>query len=259
MTFTSYYWGNVNFDDPVLEAAREQLTSSPSSATRKRAFRALLESGETVAIGIALDRYHHSDAMARHGIDNEFSNCSADVLAQARELLRQPAFSSNDSAAEIDGANHASALAAMVNLAEPEDAELVARVLGAARNIAVRELAYLVAGACMQKSSEPPKSLLSFLAAVLFDESSSVDRRAEALKTLGRSQSPKVLDVVIQAARSEIFDLQVTAARILAYKDLPSYRPLIADLAATWPENPPYPASEVLDLLDEDDEDETEN
>ncbi|MFB6984463.1 hypothetical protein [Streptomyces sp. NPDC056304] len=85
-----------------------------------------------------MDYYQSYDAMWRHGIENPFEQFDAEVLTSARQLLRQPpVVAARQREAKEDGANHASALAAMMNLAEPGDADLIAESLNSATTSAV--------------------------------------------------------------------------------------------------------------------------
>lgn len=118
MIFNSYHWRRSVLSTPELERARGQV-----SATRDRAsFALLLRSNDMAAVGVAFDQYQYGEASSRWGSSNPFAEYQDEVAARAREILRGLP-SSNSSGAQ-SGANHASALNALSNLAEPEDAEL---------------------------------------------------------------------------------------------------------------------------------------
>ncbi|MFI0710324.1 hypothetical protein ACH4SK_06650 [Streptomyces inhibens] len=89
------------------------------------AFRTLLHSGHTAAAGIALDHFQYSDALTRFGGESVVEQYAPEVLTVARGLLRQPPAPEDDSTTA--GANHASALNAMMNIAEAADADLIRR------------------------------------------------------------------------------------------------------------------------------------
>src|SRR5215212_4844252 len=122
MTFNTYYWHGYVLQDAQLERARSTLaTSGGRDATG--AFELLLRSDEPAAVGIALDHYHYVDASTRHGSGSPFAPYAGSVRARALDMLRQPPIPAGGVTEE--GANHASALGALLNLAEPEDAELI--------------------------------------------------------------------------------------------------------------------------------------
>lgn len=85
-------------------------------------FLTLLRSGDQAAVGIALDTYQQADADSRFGGEPMYGEHRAEVLQAARELLRQPPSPADMSPHMGAGANHASALNAMMNLAGEQGA-----------------------------------------------------------------------------------------------------------------------------------------
>ncbi|MFC5752013.1 hypothetical protein [Actinomadura rugatobispora] len=100
---TSFYWRGcaegeaIGADRPMLE---------------------LLRSGDTVAMGIALDHIQHSWALSRFGGDVPYEDLAGEVLECARTLLRRPPTPAALSPQTGEGANHASALNAMMRRGE---------------------------------------------------------------------------------------------------------------------------------------------
>jgi hypothetical protein len=250
MTFDTYHWQCVPLRDAELENARAELASLGDNQVH--AFLRLLRSGSTAAVGSALDHYDYAEMSSRHGAGNPFHPHAGEVLEKARDLLRQPPLPADGSSVDEDGANHASALGAMLNLAEERDAELVAAALLGATGPCVRKAAIMTATTVIERSAAPGPALVDALRAVVDDDGLPGRERAEALDALGGSNSAATTDVLLRAGDSEDLDVQVGAAWNLAHLDLRQYRPLLERIVATWPADVPYPGSEVLDLLDGD-------
>jgi hypothetical protein len=246
MTFDSYYWRDARAASPELERARERLAADRDRA----AFALLLRSGDPVAVGIALDQYHYAEASSRHGTANAFAEHTEEVASRAREILHDPP-SGPDRGAE-PGANHASALGALMNLAGPEDAALIADVLDRTRTTNLRFAASLAAGTALERSVSPDARLLTALEELALDHAAELDERLAALSALGRSQSVAASNALLRATRVSDVGLQATASLHLLDRDPRAYRDRIAELALAWPEDPPYPAGDVLELLADD-------
>lgn len=253
MRFNTYHWHGCVLGDPVLERARDELASVSRGLARVSAFEALLRSGNTAAISIALDHYAHAESSSRHGTGNLFAPYAREVLEHARELLRQPALPASASGAEEDGANHASALGAMLNLAEAEDVELITQALERTATPNVQFTGAMAAKTAVEKSTEPNDRLVDTLARILMDESIHMEQRKAALSALSAARSPRAIESIVQATEQSDLRLQASAALILADRYLAMHRALIEQLVASWPENAPYPASEVIEILEEDD------
>jgi hypothetical protein len=232
-----------------LERALEDLAGSSDPRVRHRGFGVLLNSDDTSAVGIALDYYHRQEAQRRHGPENEFSDYAPTVLQRARMLLTQPPLSVGDLGAAVTAANHASALAAMLNLAEAGDAEAIAQVLGTTASQAVREIAIMTAGTALERSAEPSVRLVEVLSAIAGDESADVVNRLDALTALSGSDSPGALGSILAALGSDDLRVQTHAAYMLAFDHRDEYLPILRRAAASWPDDAPYPADEVRDLL----------
>jgi hypothetical protein len=246
MTFDSYHWHGARTGTPALERARERLASSHDRA----AFELLLRSGDPVAAGIALDQYSYADASTRHGTDNPYAGFSDEVFARAREILRGPP--SPASLGAEPGANHASALGALLNAAEPEDSELIVCALEQASTVNLRFAAAFTAGTALEKSPSPDERLVAALAGILLDETTvDLDSRRAAVSALGGARSAAATDALLRATRVSDISLQASAALHLLDRDLHAHRAHVEALARSWPEDPPYPAGDVFELLAE--------
>lgn len=247
MTFDSYYWRSSRLSTPELEHARVLVATTRDLAS----FMLLLRSSDIAAVGIAFDQYHYADASSRHGTVTPFGEYRSEVAARAREVLRQPPSAAAGSVEA--GANHASALGALANLAESEDAELIVQVLRWAGPSNLRFAAALAARSVLENSVSPNEQLISELEKVVFDESTASEERRAALAALGRARSEFATDALLRVLRVSDPSLQASSALHLLDRDLPRYRFRVEEIARTWPKDPPYPADEVIELLAESD------
>jgi hypothetical protein len=238
--FHSFHWQGCTLDDPALSRALDELMN-PSGAYLQ-AFTTLLQSGNTVAEGIALDHFQYSGSLRRFGSTSVLEGCEQDALAVARKLLREPP-STGES---FEGANHASALNAMMNLAQPEDADLIADALALTVNVDVRSAGCRAAGAALWSSEQPSPRLLDALAAIAFDDELYIDDRTEAVSAIGDADCPEATALLIRATESTKLELQTHAANELTKRGrLSAHRVMLQRLAATWPEDPGYHGREV--------------
>ncbi|MGW1942816.1 hypothetical protein ACWCRC_00610 [Streptomyces sp. NPDC001940] len=252
--FGTYHWQGVTLGDPALEAARSELASPSDEDAALRAFVHLLRSGDTAAMGIALDHYHHAISAERYGFGSVLKGYGHEVMQRARQILREAPSPASESGAGMYGADYASALLVMINRAEEEDVELIARVLDAPPNYDSESAAFRSAGRILQLSSGANERLVTALARVVFDEGRDIDDRLEALQALAKSSAPRTLTDFKRAMELDDLELQETAARAIAKHDLAAHRSLIEEKVATWPADAPYPASDVRDALAESDD-----
>src|SRR5688500_825317 len=136
MGLHSIHWQGCHPDDPVLRRAVKQVQHPSDGPGYLQAFTVLLHSGDPVAVGIACDHFQYSSAASRFGGRDALEHLGAQVLTVARTVLCQAP--TPVSVGPFVGANHASALYAMCNLAEPGDADLIADVLAGADDVNVR-------------------------------------------------------------------------------------------------------------------------
>jgi hypothetical protein len=247
--FDVIYWRYPQFEDRRLAQALEELAGSSDRGVRHRGFGVLLNSDDISAVGIALDYYHRQDSYGRWGQDNEFSDYAATVLQRARMLLTQPALGVGELGAAVTAANHASALVAMLNLAEAPDAEAIAQVLETTTSEAARENALMTAGTALETSAEPSVRLVEALSAIVGDESADVGNRCDALSALSDADSPKPLGAIRSALECVDLRVQTQAAYMLAFHHRDEHLSILRRVVASWPDDAPFPADEVRDLL----------
>jgi hypothetical protein len=245
MTFDSYHWRRATLPTPELERARE-LVATRHDAT---SFALLLRSDDIAAVGIAFDQYQYGEASSRWGGSNPFVEYRGEVVARARQLLRSPPSPQSERAQA--GANHASALVALSNLAEPDDAELVVRALDGTPGADVRCAATAIARRVLEGAIGPNEQLISALEKIVFDDSIVSEERAAALGSLAGASSAHATDVLLRAVRLPHLRLQAHAALHLLDRDGGVHRATVEGIATQWPADPPYPADEVLELLAE--------
>ncbi|MEU0806415.1 hypothetical protein [Streptomyces sp. NPDC005970] len=246
MTFNTYHWWGCPLDDPSLDRARAALASETPD---EDAFSMLLRSGRTAAVGTALDHFAHAESTSRFTGGNPYSAHAAEVLTAARKILANPPSPKSETGAEKDGADHASALVAMLNLAGPEDSDLIASALRQAPTVSVEVAATMAASTVLSESDLLNQNLVNALSDIIFDESKSTDERLDALRAFNDAVSPQAAEVAARALVTDDIDLQMHAALILATHHLSDYREAIERVVASWPEGAPYPADFVLDAL----------
>jgi hypothetical protein len=252
MTFDGYYWLDAGFDDPALDAARAELAEPTSQKAARDAFRTLLRADSIAAHGVAFDQYRYAEASSRHGIGNPFESEAAAVLALARATLEQPSIPRGAEGAKIAGANHASALAAMLNLAQPEDAERVADILEQTAVSDVRSNALEAAMTIAERSSTIDPKLVNALERAVDNSTWPSWEREQALRALYQAAPKRALSRARTLVRDPDLTMRVRAAWVLAEDDLEGNRELLIKIVAGWPEDAPYPAFEVRQMLEED-------
>jgi len=186
MTFDSYHWHDSRTGTPELERARNQLATKQDRA----AFELLLRSDDPVGIGVALDQFHYADASTRHGTSNPFEEYHDEVVARARKVLRAAPSAATNGTEE--GANHASALGALMNLAEQEDTALIVGALEQARTSNVRLAAVYAGSTVLENSSPPDENLIAAIeqSRLMRPRSSTSDER-QSLRWAARSRHPR--------------------------------------------------------------------
>lgn len=252
MTFDSYHWRRATLGMPELERARVLVSTTHDRAS----FALLLRSHDTAAVGIALDQYQYGEATSRWGAPNPFAEYSAEVAARARATLREPAYPGTQQADA--GANHASALTALTNLFEPEDAGFIAASLAHTPNGDLRNAATIAAGRVLEKASAQNTPLTAALGEIvaalqtmIFDDDLTTRERIDAVGSLACRASTHVTDVLLRVLECPDVKIQAHAALHLLTRGEGVHRPAVERVARTWPAEPPYPADGVLEALRE--------
>ncbi|NUK56442.1 HEAT repeat domain-containing protein [Streptomyces lunaelactis] len=248
----SYYWRGCELSDPRLARAHEELASADLAKNRVDALLLLLRSTDPVAVGIALDHYRSAQSTSRMGTENPFADYSEEILQVARRALNQPPSAAEMSPFTGEGANHASALFAMTSLTDPEDAGLLVRILQSSTNPEVRNVALAVARETVWQSETPDQALISILGDIALNTGERYDERVRAIGALGSARTEKAISTLRAGTEDEDLRIQAHSAHELAEEDLlEQYRPFLEHLVSTWPEDAPFPASEVRYALDE--------
>ncbi|MGY0063106.1 hypothetical protein ACWY4P_42315 [Streptomyces sp. LZ34] len=248
--FHSFHWRNCELPEGELDQALDELMAPTEEQAYLRAFRTLLHSGHTVAAGIALDHFQYSGALTRFGGESAVERYGPDVLAVARELLRRPPTPEDEDTST--GANHASALNAMMNIAEASDVDLIADALALATHANVRSAACSAAATALAAAGAPSPRLVAALGAVVFDESLDVDveERTEALHAVSEADGPEATALLVRATESGEHRMQVYGALGLTTNGrFHDHRERVERLVATWPQDAKYPANLVREAL----------
>ncbi|TDD18026.1 hypothetical protein [Nonomuraea diastatica] len=251
--YGSYYWTHPRFSGQRLTAACEALQAdiAESWTGPLDPFLTLLRSGDQAAVGIALDVYQRSGALSRFGGEPLYGEHQAEVLEAARELLRQPPSSADMSPHSGAGANHASALNAMMNIAEEQDCDLIADALEKSTNSAVAEAAASAARAAFYHTEGPVHSrLLALVVGYVDDIDRPLHLRVQMLSAIGYSDAPEATEHLLRALDRPELEIQIQAALGLAWGDrLEAHRELLERVVASWPDDAPYMATEVGRIL----------
>ncbi|TDD91464.1 hypothetical protein [Actinomadura rubrisoli] len=232
----SIHWRSAAPESPRLLQAHRELRAPTSEEAHRQAFRTMLHSGRTAAVGIALDHFRDGEGLTRFGLDAE--PFRPDVLAIARRILARPP------SPEHGGADHASALDVLALLAEPEDAPLIAAALRRRDSAPpLRERAIRAAQDCLDRWDEPDDRVVAALEELIFDPSAAMDDRTLAVMALFDVPGPRVTAVLLRAARSSVLPVQVEGTLGLTYDHLiDQYRDLVRVIVASWPGGDDEPA-----------------
>lgn len=255
MKFQSFYWEGAAVPTEERSAIERLEDAGLPASQQKAALMHLLDSGSTVARGIALDFYSLSNANLRHGSDPMIDTV-IDAAARAcalRELAEPPYERAEANARPRRGANHASALHALSFNADPADAPLVARVL--LENQDDRVLAQGVGAAEPVLRGEPAHpALVDALLQLVRRRSVEPSTRAGAITAIAASAEDAVVSLLVEAVRDPEIAVSAAAARGLLERDLERHRLLVEAIVAAWhtSEFPPFDVHEVRRLLEGD-------
>ncbi|WP_433154984.1 hypothetical protein ACQPZ8_24520 [Actinomadura nitritigenes] len=178
-----------------------------------------------------------ADGLTRFGMDVE--RYTDDVLALARHLLRLPP--------RDDGAVHASAWGVLAEHAGPADAPLIAEAL---LGTPVLDRAVHAADRCLERWTVPSPEIVRALETLICDTGRSLDDREDCVTALFDLPSPDVTAVLLRAVRSPELPIQIEAAVGQTFDHLlDDHRDLLADVAASWPQDAGYRARIVRSEL----------
>lgn len=237
----SEYWHGYEPETEELRAAHRELRSPTGDSAHRAAFRALLHSGRPVAVGIALDHFHHAEGLTRFGLDD--AEHAEETLTVARGVLARPhSEAAADSRAGADASyagSYASALDIVQELAGPEDADVLAAALRARGAPAlVRERAVAAAWACLERWEAPDEEVVAALETPIFDGALEMDVRTHAVRALFDLASPRAVALLVRAARAAELPLQVEGVVGLTAKHvIDEHRGLLREVVAAWPDD----------------------
>ena len=251
MAFDSYHWLDADFADPALDDARAELAEPTSEDAARSAFVTLLEARQPAARGVAFDHYRYAEASSRFGEANPFTESAQRVLQRARETLRQAPVEKGVHGAAVPGANHASALGPMVNLAQPEDGALIADILRTPAGPDVWAGALDAAQTVAERAPAVDPDLVGALTAAVADPARSWRDRADALGVLAFASPTAALARADAMLGVPDLRMRVRAAWVLAEGDLEANRQRLNRLVKTWPDDAPWPAFEVRQMLED--------
>lgn len=208
-------------------------------------FLSLLRSARAADVSSALWAFQHADAATRHGVSNPLGDHEPEVFARAREVMHG-LLTSADETAEL----FTNALLVLKNVADARDVSTIVVALrsGASQDL---KLAACLAGGNVLRLGVPDDELVSALTDVVHDGTVLLDVRTAALSAIGHADSSRAANVLVAALSLPDIALQIDAAwSLLCRADARAYRPQVVRVVETWPSDPPYPANEVLQLLD---------
>lgn len=248
------YWNTSHIKySPYRDAYHDALRGG-NQRLKLSGFASLLRGKETAIVCAALDHYSACTAMERHGIENLFASLDAGVLAQARRLLRQtPTVRCQEPHALEEAANHASATAAILNLAGSEDAEILERTMRNSHSGSARLGAVLAASSVLIDEPDGSRNgpLLEALGEILLKSKNPYEERSAALSAMPEATPDQSFEFVIRATAADDPRIQAQAAMILVEEDISLYGGLAERVAASWADDAPHPAAGVRDMLRE--------
>ncbi|NEC06474.1 hypothetical protein [Streptomyces sp. SID7909] len=250
-----YDWEQIDLGDMRLEEERAELVSPRSEIDAVRAFRSLLHNTQANASYVALSYYHYCASMSRHGGENILIEFTQEVLECARRVLSAPSSKYPPGNPREDGDNHAAALYAIARIAQLDDSPLICKSLGESHSEGVVTGAARAASTILRNNSANQANesalgaLTEALASVIFDDSLVTSARWVAINAIARSDNAGVESYLTQALELESIELQAVAALALADRDIEKYRTLIERVMTSWPDDPPFPADRLPDVM----------
>lgn len=251
--FISYYWNPRLLVDPRLADAFVRMRDDALTvADRASAMATLLDSSDGVAEGLAFDWAFYEISRMRFGLPNPFESHARRLLERARQqLARPPVASVRWDGRAFEAANHAGALLVLSRLGESEDLDLAAAALPSAADSEVFFSACYAVQHCLSLGARPSASMLERLAEVARNPRREEELRLAAIDVIGDFSGDEAVAELVQLAEDGPLRVTIQSAWNLAKRRIPELRPLLEHWIACWPPDAPYPASDVREMLAE--------
>ncbi|MEQ1505218.1 MAG: hypothetical protein ABMB14_23495 [Myxococcota bacterium] len=246
MGFVSIFWSGEPEGDSNIAAALDLASAvGQTPGAQLAAFERLLLGSSSRSRGMAFDHYFYANAQTRFGF-------GAMVSERARLELGSPAVSGTTaSGAPIRGANHASALNIVALLGDARDLPRIGATLAEAVDPSVVWSCCMAASTCLRDCDVAHPGLFAALEAVVGSADLPDATKIEAVDALGASASRESERILERVVRSDRVPASLQAAIRLAERDFAAHRTLLEAFAARLPDDAPYPASDLRDLLEE--------
>ena len=261
--FRCYYWNPLDIIDPLLGQAYILLVYSSKTEVLLSCYYQLLTSDEPAAIGIALDRYSHTQKQTRFGGDNLYLLYRTETQQLAREQLQQPPIVCIAwNGQTVVGANYASALSAMMFLGEEQDIATIRNIVSNSSDIAV-----VSTGCCAlsfiyhRLELAYDEELLETFSTIIFNSSLSITARSSVFDPLGggfSSQSNPIFEEwLLSIIQSPLPSQILNKAASIVTNYFPQYTELVTQLSQTWEETevseattqPTLPPTDIPSLI----------
>jgi hypothetical protein len=270
--FSSFHWKVSELaeqDRQAVEALNELSPPLPSAGYATHdvdgllaAYRTLLHSADIRARGVALDQYAYAEAQHRWGADNPMTRYNAEVLARAREMLAvdtQPGVPLTDQPHVMACWN--SALGVLACLADDGDTSDLPRIIEVldrmfSDNLTDDHAFWALEVRLIDADAPTCARVGAWLATTMTDEQLPLEVRISAVRAFGDDRYSARLghrDALVSLLDHPQIRLSVCAAKTLLDLDEPFLQE-VRRAVANWPDDAPYPANEVRDLLAEADE-----
>jgi hypothetical protein len=264
--FSSYHWDVHELAEEDQRAIAALGTTSPPSPGAGfgphdpdgllAAYRTLLHSPDVRARGVALDQYTYAAAQHRWGAENPLTRFDEAVLAQARAMLAVTPEPTVPLAAQprvTAGWNSALGVLAFLTDGSVVDLPRIVEVLDSAFAGDLLDIHALRAlGVRLVDADEPTCARVgAWLAARFTDETLPVEVRVTALSPFRDDRYAARLGqrgAIADLLHHPEIRLSIEAAWVLADRDS-AHDQAVRRAVAGWPDDAPYPADEVRDLL----------
>lgn len=252
MPFQSFRWEHAEVLNEEMELLERLHDSEHPAAQRKSILIQLLDSASPAARGIAFDLYSRISANLRQG-DHPMIDSSLNAIVRAaalRELRNPPSEAGEQDSQPRAGANHASALNALLFCVAPEDADLIARALSNEADEQVVEMGIDTAARVL-RDAPAHAALVSALLHIAQRKNLPPRARGDAILAVGGVAEDSIEPILTEALADPVLEISAAAAEALLERNPKRHRLTVATTAAGWPTgaNLPLSVDEVRRLL----------